>query len=93
MTAMTDNPLKTVLVLDAETQWYKPVAHNLSAAQAVDVVTQQTAEGKTTKAIDQERHHRTIDAAKCKSCKEAALHTTDDAATHVPDSDVREAQE
>jgi hypothetical protein len=90
---MTDSTMKTVLVLDTETQWYKPVVHNLSASQAVDVVTQHTAEGKTAKTIDQEKHHRAVDASKCKSCKEAALHVTDDSATHVPDSDVQGAQE
>jgi hypothetical protein len=82
-----ESTLKTVLVLDPETQWYKPLAHNLSPSQAVDVETQHSAEGKTVKTIDQEKHHRAADASKCKPCKEAALKFTDDAvaqATDVP---------
>lgn len=83
---MTNSPLKTVLVLDTETQWYKPNAHNLSPAHAVDLATELTADGKTAKVIDQEKHHRAADASKCKHCKEAALKSTDDSATQVPDS-------
>jgi hypothetical protein len=75
---MNESSLKTVLVLDPETQWYKPVAHNLSPSQAVDLSTERSAEGKTVKTIDQEKHHRAADASKCKPCKEAALRVTDD---------------
>jgi hypothetical protein len=80
---MTENTLKTVLVLDTETQWYKPVAHNLSPSQAVDVSAEHSADGKTVKTLDQEKHHRAADASKCKPCKEAALKATDDSATQV----------
>lgn len=80
---MTESTLKTVLVLDTETQWYKPVAHNLSPSQAVDLVPRHMADGKTVKTIDQENHHRTADASKCKPCKEAALKATDDSVTQA----------
>lgn len=77
---MNETILKTVLVLDTETHWYKPVAHNLSPSQAVDVSVNHAAGGKTVTTIDQERHHRAADASKCKPCKEAALKITDDSA-------------
>jgi hypothetical protein len=83
---MTDSTLKTVLVLDTETQWFKPVAHNLSASQAVDLVTELSTEGKTVKTIDQGNRHRSSDAAKCKPCKAAALLLTDESA--APDAQV-----
>ena len=82
--AMPESTLKTVLVLDTETQWYKPAAHNLSPSQAVDTVTEYSADGKTVKTIDQEKRHRAADASKCSSCKEAALRATDDSAAQVP---------
>jgi hypothetical protein len=75
---MTESTFKTVLVLDTETQWYKPAAHNLSPSQAVDVSTERSAAGKTVRTIDQENRHRAADASKCKPCKEAALKVTDD---------------
>lgn len=80
---MTESTLKTVLVLDTKTHWYKPVTHNLSSSQAVDISAEHSAEGKTVKTIDQEKHHRTADASKCKPCKEAALKVTDDSAAQV----------
>jgi nitrous oxide reductase accessory protein NosL len=83
---MTERTLKTVLVLDTETQWYKPVAHNLSDSQAADLVIDRSAEGNTVKSIDQENRHRSSDAAKCKPCKEAALKLTDESA--APDAQV-----
>lgn len=90
---MTDTALKTVLVLDTETQWYKPAGHNLSATQAVDLATQLASDGKTAKTIDQDRHHRAADASKCKHCKEAALQSTDESAAHGSDADARVSQE
>lgn len=80
---MSESTLKTILVLDTETQWYKPIAHNLSPSQAVDVSTEHSADGKTVKTIDQEKHHRAADASKCKPCKEAALKVTDDSAAQA----------
>lgn len=80
---MTESTLKTVLVLDTETAWYKPAAHNLSPSEAVDVSTKHSAEGTTVKTIDQEKRHRTADASKCKPCKEAALKVTDDSAAQA----------
>lgn len=80
---MPESTLKTVLVLDTETQWYKPVAHNLSPSQAVEVSTEHSVDGKTVKTIDQEKHHRAAGASRCKPCKEAALKATDDSAAQV----------
>lgn len=83
---MNDSTLQTVLVLDTETHWYRPVAHNLSPSQAVDIVPRHMADGKTVKTISQEKPHRVADAAKCKPCKEAALKLTDDAAAETKES-------
>ena len=69
---MTDSTLKTVVVLDPETQGYKPAAHNLAAAQAVDLVQQFSTEDRMAKVIDQEKRHRTSDPAKCRTCTKAA---------------------
>ena len=83
---MTESTLKTVLVLDTETQGYKPVAHNLADPQAVDLVIERSAEGNTVKSIDQKKHHRSSNAAKCRLCKEAALKLTDESAAQTSDS-------
>lgn len=77
---LSENILKTVLVLDTETKWFKPLAHNLSAARAVEIETEEAAAGKTVKTIDQEKNHKASTAEKCKACKEAALKATDDRA-------------
>jgi hypothetical protein len=69
---MTDGTLKSVIVLDPETQGYKPAAHNLTAAQAIDLVQTFIADGKKAKVIDQEQRHRSSNPRKCKPCKQAA---------------------
>lgn len=69
---MTDSTLKSVLVLDPETQEYKPEAHNLAASEAVNLAQQFSKENRTAKVLDQEGRHRTSDPAKCGRCKKAA---------------------
>jgi predicted Zn-ribbon and HTH transcriptional regulator len=69
---MTDNALKSVLVLDPETQGYKPVAHNLGASEAVTLAEQFSNENQTAKVLDQKDRHLVSDPAKCRSCKKAA---------------------
>ena len=69
---MNTSPLKIVLVLDPERHRYKPVAHNLSPAQAVDVQSKHSGEGKTVKTIEQAKHHRHPDASQCRTCRDAA---------------------
>jgi PP-loop superfamily ATP-utilizing enzyme len=71
---MPEKALKLVLSLDAETNWYKPVAHNLSLEQASEFV-QQSALSHTLIA-EQKDHHRASKAEKCKACKEIVLEYT-----------------
>jgi hypothetical protein len=72
---MTDGPLKIALVLDPETQAYRPAAHNLSASQAIDVVEQSGPEQKA-RAIDQGQLHRSSNPLRCKACKKTADEAT-----------------
>ncbi len=77
---MNDSTLKTVVVLDPETQAYKPAAHNLAASDAIDLVQQFSGENRTAKVLNQEKRHRTPDPTRCRPCKtaaEAASHETD----------------
>lgn len=90
---MTESTFKTVLVLDTESNWYKPAAHNKSAADANDLVQHFSAEGRTSKIIDQEKRHRLSDPEKCKPCKEAALKCTDDTAAQAADAPAAAPQE
>jgi hypothetical protein len=69
---MTESPLKSVFRLDSDTQTYKPVAHNISAAQAIE----QTGTHRTAKIVDQEKRHRNPDPTKCKACKKVAEELT-----------------
>jgi hypothetical protein len=69
---MTDTTLKSVFTLDPDTQTYKPVAHNASAAQAVEHLNVQA----EAKIVDQENRHRNPDPLKCKACKKAAEELT-----------------
>ena len=84
---MTDSTLKTVVVLDPETHGYKPVAHNLAATQAVDLVQQFSLEDRTAKVIDQEQRHRTSDPTKCRPCKKAAEQVSEQTETDAHDRD------
>jgi hypothetical protein len=85
---MTDNPLKSVFVLDPETQGYTPVAHNLSAAEAVERVQQFSNETRTATVLDQEQRHRSADPAKCKFCKQAEERLTlEQASSAEPERD------
>ena len=65
---MTDSILKSVFTLDTETQTYRPAAHNLNAAEAVE----QLNSGATAKVVDQAERHRTSDPRKCRTCKKAS---------------------
>jgi hypothetical protein len=69
---MTDSTLKTVVVLDPETQGFKPAAHNLAASAAVELADQFAGEDRKAKVLDQDERHRTSDPAKCGRCKKAA---------------------
>lgn len=69
---MTDSTLKTVVVLDPETQGYKPSAHNLTASAAVELAEQFAGEDRKAKVLDQDERHRTSEPTKCGRCKKAA---------------------
>jgi len=69
---MTDTQHKSVFRLDAETQTYKPVAHNLSANEALERFNDES----NAKIVNQSEHHRASDLAKCKPCKKAAEELT-----------------
>jgi hypothetical protein len=69
---MTDSALKSVIVLDPETQAFKPNAHNLAASDAVNLAEQFSGENRTAKVLDQEERHRTSDPTKCRACQKAA---------------------
>lgn len=79
---MTDSTLKTVIVLDPETQGYKPAAHNLTASAAEGLARQFAVEDRSVKVLDQEGRHRTSDHTKCRSCKIAAETTAENGDDH-----------
>ena len=83
---MTDSTLKFVIVLDPETQGYKPARHNLTASDAVALAEQFSGEKQTAKVLDQEERHRTSDAKKCRTCQKAAA-----AARPTADAEASEA--
>ena len=83
---MTDSTLKSVIVLDPESQAYRPSAHNLSASEAVTLAEQFSNENRTAKVLDQKSRHLVSDAAKCRTCKKAA-----EAASQTPNPDVETA--
>jgi hypothetical protein len=87
---------KLVLSFDAETECFKPASHNLSAEQAVNLSRQFTDEGRTVKVVDQERHHLSLDPARCRSCKKAADEATrkhnETAASEPVNKDTNEAE-
>src|SRR5258708_1354046 len=70
---MSNSKLRVVVSLDAETQSYRPVAHNLSVDQAVEHVQKLQAEGTTAAIVVQEQSHRSTNVSKCKHCKQAAV--------------------
>jgi hypothetical protein len=82
---MTDSTFKFVVVLDPETQGYKPVRHNLTASEAVALAEQLSNENRMAKVLDQEERHRTSDPKKCRACQRAAA-----TASH-PDAESSEA--
>jgi hypothetical protein len=69
---MTDSTLKLVVVLDPETQGFKPNAHNLAPSDAVNLAEQFSNENRTAKVLDQVDRHRTSDPTKCRACQKAA---------------------
>ena len=69
---MTDMSLKSVFTLDTETRSFKPVAHNLSGAEAVERFNADP----QAKIVDQTEHHRSSYLPKCKACKETAEELT-----------------
>jgi hypothetical protein len=90
---MTDTPLQAVALFDAETQAYKPAAHNLSADEAANLMQNFTADGKQAKVMGQEERHRRSDPWKCKPCKQAAEKLAEPPATAVQPSDTPASQE
>jgi hypothetical protein len=80
---MTDSKLKSVVVLDPESQAYRPSAHNLSASEAVNLAEQFSNENRTAKVLDQKDRHFVSDPAKCRACKKAA-----EAASQTPNPGV-----
>jgi hypothetical protein len=83
---MTDSTLKSVVVLDPESQAYRPSAHNLGASEAVNLAEQFSNENRTAKVLDQKARHLASDAAKCRPCKKAA-----EAASQTPAPDAQTA--
>jgi predicted Zn-ribbon and HTH transcriptional regulator len=79
---MTDSTLKSVVVLDPESQAYRPSAHNLSASEAGNLAEQFSNENRTAKVLDQKDRHLVSDPAKCRACKKAA-----EAASQTPNPD------
>ena len=69
---MSNSTLKTVIVLDPETQEYKPEAHNLTADAAVELVNRLSEDNQKARVVDQKDRHRSSDLPKCKLCKQAA---------------------
>jgi hypothetical protein len=69
---MTDTTFKSVFTLDAESQTYKPAAHNLSAEQAVERFNAD----QSARISDQNERHRNPDPLKCKACKKTAEELT-----------------
>jgi hypothetical protein len=69
---MPDKPFTSVVLLDPESQEYKPTAHNLTASGAEELAKQFSGENRTAKILGQDERHRTSDPAKCGRCKKAA---------------------
>ena len=88
---MPEKALRLVLSLDAETNWYKPVAHNLSIEQASEFV--QQSDPSRTLIAEQKDHHRTSKAEKCKACKEIALEYTAQRSDAGPEPPTEEESE
>lgn len=63
---------RLVLSFDAETRSFKPAAHNLLSAQAVELVDKLQTENTPARIVEQEKHHRVLDAQMCRPCKKAA---------------------
>jgi hypothetical protein len=68
--------LKSIIVLDLETHFFKPSAHNLSDEEAVNLTQVFTENGRTAKVIDQEARHPAPAHWECELCKKAAEDAT-----------------
>jgi hypothetical protein len=79
---MTDTTLKSVFTLDTETRSFKPVAHNLSAGEAVERLNSD----QNAKIVDQGERHWASNLSKCKVCKKAAEELTEKNAADSSDS-------
>ncbi len=77
---MTDTTLKSVFTLDDASQAYKPAAHNLNAAQAVE----RFESDQSARILDQAERHRISDPLKCKACKKAAEELTSKHTSEAP---------
>lgn len=53
---------RLVLSFDDETRSFKPAAHNLLSAQAVDMADKLLSAGTPARIVEQEHHHRVLDA-------------------------------
>jgi hypothetical protein len=74
---MADTSLKSVVSLDRQTRAYKPIAHNLSPEAALEQVNNLQNDGNQAAILEQEGHHRTATAQKCKLCLNAAKSFTE----------------
>jgi len=74
---MADTSLKSVVSLDRETRAYKPIAHNLSPEAALEQVNNLQNDGNQAAILEQEGHHRTATAQKCKLCLNTAKSFTE----------------
>ena len=73
---MTNNTLKSVVILDPEIQGYRPAGHNLAHDDALLLVKTLAAVNRSAKVLDQGERHRSSDPTKCRACKKAAEQTS-----------------
>ncbi len=69
---MNDPSLKLVLSHDPKTQRYKPLAHNLTADNAIQHVHNLLDNGIGAASISQQGRHRSATPGACKLCRKAA---------------------
>jgi len=69
---MNDPLLKLVVYHDPRTQRYKPLAHNLTMAEAGKRVQKLLDSGIGAASISQQARHRASSPDRCKSCRKAA---------------------
>lgn len=63
---------RLVLSFDAETRSFKPAAHNLLSPQAVELADKLRTAETPARIVEQENHHRVLNAQACRPCRKAA---------------------